>query len=165
MRWLEPMQLSFDCEYPWVISMMRITKCNVKRNLGLNDVIELLNWSNREAPILQDSCYTGLPVLPSLMVGPGQKQIMIPGPRYPEVFDSMVCSTCPALLWVWSTPSSNKATHPQLRSLQDSVTLLGRPPGEGRVHCWMFSVANAAGSLPKVHPIGAWILVSSCELS
>lgn len=50
---MEPLQLSFDYEYAWHganISMRRIAECNVKMNLGLDNIIELLNQSNWEAP-------------------------------------------------------------------------------------------------------------------
>lgn len=44
----------FDHEYACQnakISMMRIAENNVKKNLGLNSVIELLNQANWEAPL------------------------------------------------------------------------------------------------------------------
>lgn len=64
--------------------MRRIAECNVKVNLGLDNIIELLNQSNWEAPILQASCFVRLPVLLTLTAGLSQKPIMIPGSRFPE---------------------------------------------------------------------------------
>lgn len=42
------------------ISKMRVAECNVKKNLGLNNVVELLNQSSSD---LQASCFVKMPVL------------------------------------------------------------------------------------------------------
>lgn len=73
---MESPLLSYDCEYPRqraYIFTMRVVERSGKKSLG--------NW---EAPIFQASCFAGLPALPSLTAGLGQKQVMIPGSRFPE---------------------------------------------------------------------------------
>lgn len=97
--------------------MTRIAECNVKKTLGLDNVLELLNQLNWKGPHPQASCLVRLPVLLSLAAGLGQKRSMIPCSRFPE----RPLRACP-LLSV-KLPNSGKAAHSPQGSLQEPVVL------------------------------------------